>query len=152
MADHVPLTSGHVGEITSILLYSQFEEPVKHSNNLVMEIVTARIRRMGKVIFSLCVSVHTSTEGGIPDPAMDGGGGVPRSQIFGGSQVSDFLGGRGPRSQIFRGGQSQVSDFQGGYPVSVKGKNFDTRFGLIHVQTGKKFFVEGPPPSKGKNF
>ena len=41
----------------------------------------------------------------------------------------------------------------GGYLVSVKGKNFDTRFGLIHVQTGKKFFVEGPPPpSKGKNF
>ena len=34
----------------------------------------------------------------------------------------------------------------GGYPVSVKGKIFDTRFGLIHVQTGKKIFVEGPPP------
>ena len=27
----------------------------------------------------------------------------------------------------------------------VKGKNFDTRFGLIHVQAGKKFFKEGPP-------
>ena len=38
----------------------------------------------------------------------------------------------------FRGG--------GGYPVSVKGKIFDTRFGLIHVQTGGKFFVKGPPP------
>ena len=46
-------------------------------------------------------------------------------------------------------------------PLLVKGKNFDTRFGLIHVQTGKKNFVEGPPPpskgkifwhSKGKNF
>ena len=35
----------------------------------------------------------------------------------------------------------------------VKGKNFDTRFGLIHVQTGKKIFVEGPsPPLKGKIF
>ena len=31
-------------------------------------------------------------------------------------------------------------------PPPVKGKIFDTRFGLIHVQTGKKFFVEGPPP------
>ena len=28
----------------------------------------------------------------------------------------------------------------GGVPVSVKGKIFDTRFGLIHVQTGKKNF------------
>ena len=28
----------------------------------------------------------------------------------------------------------------------VKGKIFDTRFGLIHVQTGKKSFVEGPSP------
>ena len=41
-------------------------------------------------------------------------------------------------------------------PPPVKGKNFDTRFGLIHVQTGKKkFFVEGTPPSppvKGKIF
>ena len=55
--------------------------------------------------------------------------------------------GGGPRSQILGGG---------GYPVSVKGKIFDTRFGLIHVQTGKKFFVEGPPPPppavKGKIF
>ena len=32
-----------------------------------------------------------------------------------------------------------VSDL-GGYLVSVKGKIFDTRFGLIHVQTGKKKF------------
>ena len=34
----------------------------------------------------------------------------------------------------------------GNPPLPVKGKIFDTRFGLIHVQTGKKFFVEGPPP------
>ena len=33
----------------------------------------------------------------------------------------------------------------GGYPVSVKGKIFDTRFGLIHVQTGKKKFCPGTP-------
>ena len=32
-------------------------------------------------------------------------------------------------------------------PPPVKGKFFDTRFGLIHVQTGKFFFVKGPPPS-----
>ena len=38
--------------------------------------------------------------------------------------------------------------------LPVKGKIFDTRFGLIHVQTGKKIFVEGPfpPPVKGKIF
>ena len=39
-------------------------------------------------------------------------------------------------------------------PPLVKGKIFDTRFGLIHVQTRKKIFVKGPPPPpvKGKNF
>ena len=36
---------------------------------------------------------------------------------------------------------------QGTPPPPVKGKIFDTRFGLIHVQTAKKkIFVEGPPP------
>ena len=38
-------------------------------------------------------------------------------------------------------------------PTPVKGKNFDTRFGLIHVQTGKNIFCQGPPlPVKGKIF
>ena len=41
-------------------------------------------------------------------------------------------------------------------PLPVKGKIFDTRFGLIHVQTGKKNFCRGtpppPPPVKGKIF
>ena len=35
---------------------------------------------------------------------------------------------------------------QGTPPPPVKGKNFDTRFGLIHVQTGKKNFCQGTPP------
>ena len=41
-----------------------------------------------------------------------------------------------------------ISGGGGGYPVSVKGKIFDSRFGLIHVQTGKKNFCQGtlPPP------
>ena len=80
-------------------------------------------------------------------------GGGPRSQIFRGGC---------PRSQIFGGGLPglrflggfKVSDFLGGvpglrfsgcYPVSVKGKIFDTRFGLIHVQTGKIFLSRDPP-------
>ena len=40
-------------------------------------------------------------------------------------------------------------------PPPVKGKIFDTRFGLIHVQTGEKIFVKGPlppPQVKGKIF
>ena len=41
-------------------------------------------------------------------------------------------------------------------PTPVKGRIFDTRFGLIHVQTGKKNFCRGtpppPPPVKGKIF
>ena len=53
------------------------------------------------------------------------------------------MGGGGPRSQISRGGGSQVS---------VKGKIFDTRFGLIHVQTGKKKFLSrDPPPGIARN-
>ena len=36
----------------------------------------------------------------------------------------------------------------------VKGKIFDARFGLIHVQTGKKNFLsrDSPPMVKGKIF
>ena len=37
-------------------------------------------------------------------------------------------------------------------PPLVKGKLFDTRFGLIHVQTGKKIFCQGTPPVRGKFF
>ena len=38
--------------------------------------------------------------------------------------------------------------------LSVKEKNFDTRFGFIHVQMGKKNFFprDPPPPVKGKLF
>ena len=86
--------------------------------------------------------------GGVPGPGLGG----LRSQVWGGSQVSSL---GGPRSQVWGGLRSQVqggprSQVQGGprsrsggvpcpgpgmggYPVSVKGKIFDTRFGLIHV-------------------
>ena len=36
--------------------------------------------------------------------------------------------------------------FVEGSPPSVKAKFFDTRFGLIHVQTGKKNFCRGTSP------
>ena len=42
--------------------------------------------------------------------------------------------------------QTGKKNFCWGTSPPVKGKIFDTRFGLIHVQTGKKIFVEGPPP------
>ena len=91
-----------------------------HSVNELL-VFAARIRRMGKVIFSLCVSVHTLMGGGTQSSHGREEGGGPRSQIWGGSKVSDFGGGPrsqifsgGPRSQIFRGGGSQVSDFWGG--------------------------------------
>ena len=81
----------------------------------------------GRYCFHRCLSVNIS-------------GGGTWSQIFGG--------GGSTWSQIFRGGYL-VSDFRGGgrYPVLVKGKIFDSRFGLIHVQTGKKkFLLRDPPP------
>ena len=104
--------------------------------------------------------------GGDPRSQIFGGKGSQVSDFWGGSQVSDFRGGSqvsdffcggipglrflrgGPRSQIFGGGpRSQI--FGGGYLVSVKGKIFDTRFGLIHVQTGENIFVKGTPPLPG---
>ena len=138
-------------------------------------IITARIRRMGEgTVFSL--SVHT--QGGVPGPGPGSGGvpgphrGGPRSRSrwgvypvsgLGGSQVQG--GGRGVLGQGPRGGggvsQVQVkvgvtqSQVQWGAPGLSKGKIFDTRFGLIHVQTRKNFFCQGttpPPQVKGKNF
>ena len=87
------------------------------------------------------MSVCSLLGGGVPCLRFSGGG-VPGLRFLGGGSRSQIFGG-GPRSQIFGGG----------YAVSVKGKIFDTGFGLIHVQTRKKIFVKGPPPpSKGKNF
>ena len=103
----------------------------------------------GKVLFSVCLSVHISGGGG-----SRSGGGLPSLRSQGGPSLRS--GGGAPRSRSGSGGPSLRSG--GGYPVSVKGKFFDTRFGLIHVQTGKKIFVKGPSPpptpipSKGKNF
>ena len=56
----------------------------------------------GKVLFSVCLSVHTSTGGGVPGLKFSAGG--TRSQISGG------------------GTQSQI--FGGGVPGLRKGKNF----------------------------
>ena len=39
--------------------------------------------------------------------------------------------------------------FVKGSPPLVKGKIFGSRFGLIHVQTGKKNFCTGTPPPPG---
>ena len=104
--------------------------------------ITARIRRMtGGYIFTSCVSPHPDGRGG--PRSRQGGGGVPDPAMDGGVPGLRFS--RGVPGLRFSGG---------GVPVSIKGKFFDTRFGLIHVQTGKKIFVEGPPPPpvKGKIF
>ena len=101
-------------------------------------IFTARIRRMGEgTVFSL--SVHTSTGGGVPDLALDGRG--TRSSLgWGGYPIQPWMGGY------------PIQPWTGGYPPPpVKGKIFDTRFGLIHVQTGKKFFRKGTPPPPLRN-
>ena len=122
--------------------------------------VTARVRstREGNIYTWKCLSVHfgggggpRSRSGGVPGLRSGGvpgpGRGGPRSR--GGTQ-SQVWG--GTQSQVWRG---YLVSGPGGYPVSVKGKFFDTRFGLIHVQTGKKILSRDPPPPtprKGKNF
>ena len=83
-------------------------------------------------------------------PISGPGRGVPHPR----SQVG------GTWSQVWGGTRSQVWGVphlrSGGGPVvpRSKEKNFDTRFGLIHVQTGKKNIRRGTPPphSEGKNF
>ena len=77
-----------------------------------------------------------------PHPGRGGGG--PRSRW--GGVPGPVPGGGGTRSQVRGSTRSQVQGRGGVYPVSVKGKIFDTRFGLIHVQTGKKNFCRGTPP------
>ena len=67
----------------------------------------------GKEIVSVCS--HFGRGGG-PGLRFSGGGGVPGLR---------FLEGGGGGVWVL---------------VSVKGKIFDTRFGLMHVQTGKKNF------------
>ena len=125
-------------------------------------VVTARVRSTtGRYCFYRCLSVNIY--GGVPGP--DPGRGVPgpgpggsQSQIWGGPRSRSRWGGPGLRSRGVPGpgpgggvpgpglGGSQFQIWGEGYPVSVKGKIFDTRFGLIHVQTGKKFFCQGTPP------
>ena len=145
----------HIFHLWQALLFLSF--PECHN-----QFLPPAIRRMGE---GNSFSLSTFRGGGVPDPAMDGGGwvlgpglggevpslrfsgGGTHSQILGGGTWSQILGGKGVPSLRFLGGtQSQIFGGEGGYLVSVKGKIFDTRFGLIHVQTGKKFFVEGPPP------
>ena len=111
------------------------------------QIITARIRSMtGRYCFHRCLSVNISGGGGYL--VSDFQGGVPGLRFLGEVPGLRFLG--GVPGLRFRGGYL-VSDFLGGggeYLVLVKGKIFDSRFGLIHVQTGgKKFLLRDPPPS-----
>ena len=94
--------------------------------------------------------------------------GGPRSQIFGPHHYHIITGGEGWEYHIiftslwggttslphhYWGDNTSLSHhYRGGYLVSVKGKFFDTRFGFIHVQMGKKSFSPRDPPSKGKFF
>ena len=82
---------------------------------------------------------------------MDGGG-VPGLR-FSGRLIQPWTGGGSQVSDFWVGSSSLGGGGGGGVPVSVKGKIFDTRFGLIHVQTGKKFLSRDPPSLvKGKFF
>ena len=95
---------------------------------------TARVRTYdGRLCFHRCVSVQ--------------GGGVP-----------GFSKGKSFWHQIWldtcSGWEKKFLSRAAPPPPAVKGKIFDTKFGLIHVQTRKQFLVEGPPspPVKGKIF
>ena len=147
-------TKKQKGNVTYLCLQLYFVMNIKGRifNDRVFEIITVRIRSMtGRYCFHRCLSVNISGGGpglgfwgGVPGLRFLGGG--TWSQIFGGGTWSQIFWGGGTWSQIFGGGTwSQI--FWGGYPVLVKGKIFDSRFGLIHVQTGKKKFLLRDPPA-----
>ena len=121
--------------------------------NSVCGLLPAAIRRMGEGnSFSLF------TSGGVPIQPWTGG--YPIQPWTGGGVTWSSLGGGVPHLRensltpdlawyMFR----LEKKFSNRDPLPpVKGKICDNRFGLIHVQTGKKIFEEGPPPSKGKIF
>ena len=58
---------------------------------------------MGKVLFSVCLSVHTSTGGGVPWSSLDGGGGgeIPWQGLDGEEPQPGFDGGRGYPSHVW---------------------------------------------------
>ena len=93
----------------------------------------------GRYCFHRCLSVNISGGGYLVSDFR--GGGLPGLRFSGGGYLVSDL-----------GGGYLVSDFPGGgggYLVLVKGKIFDSRFGLIHVQTGeKKFLLRDPPPPR----
>ena len=102
----------------------------------------------GKVIFSLCVSVHTLTEGGylipihphpypslsggVPDQALDGGG-VPRSSLGQGGY---------PNPSLDWGGTPTLD---GGYPNLGLGGIPTLDGGVPHLQGGTPSHVWGVP-------
>ena len=106
-------------------------------------IITARVRstREGNVLTPVCVSVHT----------FRGGGGSPVSvkEKFLTPDLAWYMF-RLEKKFLLR----TLPPHPPPPPPLVKGKFFDTRFGWIHVQTGKKNFLLRDPPSvvKGKFF
>ena len=104
----------------------------------------------GRYCFHRCLSVNILGTGGYL--VSDFRGGYLVSDFQGGYLVSDFLG--GVPGLRFLGGAVPGLRFSGGgggYLVLVQGKIFDSRFGLIHVQTGeKKFLLRDPLPRNSK--
>ena len=89
---------------------------------VIIFITTARIRRMGKVIFSLCVSVHTSTGGGEGDyPILRSGWRRYPSQVWmvGGTPARSGWWGVPWPGQDGGGGVPQPGLDGGGYPSQV---------------------------------
>ena len=99
------------------------------------------VRWEGNVLTPVCVSVHRGEVqvGGVPDPGPGRGGSqVQVGGVPGLSKKKFFW------HQIWLDTcLDQKKNFVKGPPPPVKGEIFDTRFGLIHVQTGKKKFLSG---------
>ena len=86
-------------------------------------LITTRIRRMGNVIFSVCLSVHTWGGGGLPWLGQDGGGaGYPYQVQMGGGYPSQVqMGGGTPARWVQMGGGYPGHGSWMGYPFSYPG-------------------------------
>ena len=102
----------------------EVSEPDKYHHVHVLEHCNYKLQLLppasegwGKVLFSVCLSVHTSTGGGgLPQPGLDGGG-VPRPGLDGGGQgipQSGLDGGGGYPSQVWMVGGVPQPGLDGG--------------------------------------
>ena len=126
-----------------------------------IQVITARIWRMREGTVSVCLSVHTSTGGGVPSQVwmVVGGGtlarsgwwGVPQSGLDGGGVPQSGLDGGGiPQSGLDGGGVPRPGLDGGGYPSQVwMVGEYPSQVWMVGEYPGQVWMVGGTPARSG---